>query len=525
MYNKLFIFLFFLFCHVAFCQNNVDAKKQQIFNSLDKKVLTNAAAIYSNGVSMLQYAQTDKEKSRAYHVMGDGKYKDGDYLTAIENLEKASKYAYTAKATDIQIAIKSLLVYTYRYAGLTTESDTALKEVYKLSNLNDGTQLSQALQANATALEIDKKFCEALVLRKKELLLYQSKVEFDNELQKNSFLIFSNIHVGYLNLKCNNINAALQNIEKADSIYTLLGTNKPTYYIEHYYLDKALISLTNNDSIAAKDWFLKSYESVKKTENKFALQKILNEMKESGVFNDPTSKNEILEELLSINNYQTVNTKEITKYETAKNKQNLKKQHHNNLILLIGIGILLLVLFLIIYFYKKRNKLIHEKYQNILNTINQNKEVTENKDLTENKEVKINTNTESVNQQPKEVIKNNETENVILKNLLAFENANKFTTKSISISKMATLLKTNPKYVTYILKKHRNADFHNYINTQRINYIITLLQNDPKILNYKIAVLSDMCGYNTHSQFASIFKSQTGISPSQFINEVKKNHK
>ncbi|MBA5792523.1 helix-turn-helix transcriptional regulator [Flavobacterium sp. xlx-214] len=519
MYNKLFIFLFFLFCHVAFCQNNVDAKKQQIFNSLDKKILTNAATIYSNGVSMLQYAQTDKEKSRAYHVMGDGKYKDGDYLTAIENLEKANQYAYAAKATDIQVAIKSLLVYTYRYAGLTTESDAALKEVYKLSNLNNGTQLSQALQANATALEIDKKFCEALVLRKKELLLYQSKVAFDNEFQKNSILIFSNIHVGYLNLKCNNINDALQNIEKADSIYAFLGTNKPTYYIEHYYLDKALISLINKDSIAAKDWFLKSYESVKKTENKFALQKILNEMKESGVFNDPTSKNKILEELLSINNYQTINTKEITKYETAKNNQNLKEQHHNNLILLIGLGILLLVLFLIIYFYKKRNKLIHEKYQNIINAINQNKAITENR------EIKNNLDDENTEQQPKEVIKNNETEHLILKNLLAFENANKFTTKSISVSKMATLLKTNPKYVTYILKKHRNADFHTYINTQRINYIITLLQNDPKILNYKIAVLSDMCGYNTHSQFASIFKSQTGISPSQFINEVKKSHK
>ena len=40
---------------------------------------------------MRKYAQTNEEFAKAYHNMGDGKYKDGDYLTAINFLKKQIK--------------------------------------------------------------------------------------------------------------------------------------------------------------------------------------------------------------------------------------------------------------------------------------------------------------------------------------------------------------------------------------------------------------------------------------------------
>ena len=83
---------------------------------------------------------------------------------------------------------------------------------------------------------------------------------------------------------------------------------------------------------------------------------------------------------------------------------------------------------------------------------------------------------------------------------------------------MAVMLKTNTKYLNYVLKKYRDSDSYNYINTQRINYIVRELHDKPELLQYKIAVLSDMCGYNSHSQFASIFKAVKDISPSQYIS-------
>ncbi len=87
---------------------------------------------------------------------------------------------------------------------------------------------------------------------------------------------------------------------------------------------------------------------------------------------------------------------------------------------------------------------------------------------------------------------------------------------------MSVMLKTNSKYLTYILKKYRNSDFSNYINDCRIDYIINEMNSNPQLLQYKIAALAEKCGYTSHSQFTSIFKSKKGISPSELIYFLKK---
>ena len=43
------------------------------------------------------------------------------------------------------------------------------------------------------------------------------------------------------------------------------------------------------------------------------------------------------------------------------------------------------------------------------------------------------------------------------------------------------------------------------------------LKADPNFMNYKISYLAENCGFSSHSSFATIFKSITGISPVKFI--------
>lgn len=123
------------------------------------------------------------------------------------------------------------------------------------------------------------------------------------------------------------------------------------------------------------------------------------------------------------------------------------------------------------------------------------------------------------------LIKSDETEKKLVEKLNSFEKKQLFNTKGISVAQMAVMLKTNTKYLSYILKVYRNADFYTYINNCRINFIVKELHDNPSLLNYKIAVLSDMCGYNSHSQFASIFKSIKEISPSQYISFLRQERK
>ncbi|HTN17722.1 MAG TPA: AraC family transcriptional regulator, partial [Chitinophagaceae bacterium] len=114
-----------------------------------------------------------------------------------------------------------------------------------------------------------------------------------------------------------------------------------------------------------------------------------------------------------------------------------------------------------------------------------------------------------------------ETEERILRDLRRLE-VKKFYLKSdINLSQLSAKLKANTKYVSFVINKYKKKDFNNYINELRINYIIQKLQVDNQYLDYKISYLAEECGFSSHSKFATIFKSVTGISPSVFIKNIR----
>ena len=116
------------------------------------------------------------------------------------------------------------------------------------------------------------------------------------------------------------------------------------------------------------------------------------------------------------------------------------------------------------------------------------------------------------------------TKQELLKKLERFESAQQFTDKNISIAVLAGKMKTNTKYLSYIINTYRHKDFNAYINELRIQYIMSKIQEDSRYLNYKISYLAEECGFATHSQFTTVFKNVTGLSPSSFMNYVRKNH-
>ncbi len=345
------------FFSIFYSQNISEARRKTIFDSLNSRVLTNAATIFNNGKQMLNYSKTDAEFSKSYHVMGDGKYKDGDYPTAIQLLEKADDYAQKANLQDYRIATNALLVYTYRYAGLPNESDAKIEVIKNIVDINNYNDHAKLLQTKATAFEIDKNYCAAIPYRLKELELYKNQVVFVNPKQKNDILIFANIHLAYINLKCKNLNEAYKAIGNAEKIYQQLGAESPTYYIENYYLVKALIALRENKIEESKVWFNKSYKSANLTENKSVIKKVLNEMRESGIFNSLEEKTEISDALYNLQNFQTDISKNVTTNLVNRKDLLLKNEKKNTLI--IGSGLAAICLGLIIFIF--RNKRIQKK--------------------------------------------------------------------------------------------------------------------------------------------------------------------
>lgn len=129
--------------------------------------------------------------------------------------------------------------------------------------------------------------------------------------------------------------------------------------------------------------------------------------------------------------------------------------------------------------------------------------------------------------EPKKNVILKETEEHILNKLKRFESSKRFINKDISLAVLAGQLDSNTKYLSEIINTHYNVNFNTYINKLRVNYIIEKLKTDPNFINYKISYLAENCGFSSHSSFATVFKTITGISPVKFIellNQEKENN-
>src|SRR5690606_20454014 len=109
-----------------------------------------------------------------------------------------------------------------------------------------------------------------------------------------------------------------------------------------------------------------------------------------------------------------------------------------------------------------------------------------------------------------------------LSKLEKFEKSQKFTNPKLTISTLAVQLKTNTTYLSEVINHYKGKNFNTYINELRINYICEKIYAHPEYLNYKISYLAEESGFASHSAFATVFKSITGISPSAFLREAAK---
>lgn len=115
-----------------------------------------------------------------------------------------------------------------------------------------------------------------------------------------------------------------------------------------------------------------------------------------------------------------------------------------------------------------------------------------------------------------------ETETALLEQLSTFEQGKQYLQPNLTLPQLAVELQVNTKYLSYVINNHKGSDFNNYINRLRILYIIERLRENPEYLNYKISYLSSECGFSSHSKFTTTFKNVTGLTPSSFIDQVKK---
>ena len=193
-----------------------------------------------------------------------------------------------------------------------------------------------------------------------------------------------------------------------------------------------------------------------------------------------------------------------------KREEDLAFKHN---IMFSGFSLLSFSLVTVVWVNRKKRKREYKRFQEILQNLKEGRTVSK---IAEKPSI-----VKEDDGAEKELM-SKEVEDSILEKLANFEKGDAFTNNNINLSSLSVMLETNSKYLSYVINKHKKKDFNSYINELRIYYIIKKLEGTPDYLNYKISYLADECGFSSHSKFAEKFKIVTGMSPSGFIQMLRK---
>ena len=99
------------------------------------------------------------------------------------------------------------------------------------------------------------------------------------------------------------------------------------------------------------------------------------------------------------------------------------------------------------------------------------------------------------------------------------KNEKVFRDADLTIEKLAQMLNTNRSYLSQVINESSGLSYSAYINNYRIKEAIELLSNPANDEPIKAIAIS--IGYNSLSNFFTIFKNKVGMSPSAYRENVQ----
>lgn len=464
----------------------------------------------------LAKAKNNLERSIAYFQMGDAKYKMTELYEALLYFQKADIYAKKSNSLHYRFLTNIFLSNTYSKIGVKSQADNSWEIAAAISKKTNDPEYSHILYSlKSSNLSRDNKFCEAT--RYDSLCYIYNKKEAQNRRGENiwnHYLVSCNM-LSYSSLKCGNYESAKIYIREFETVFDNSSDYENHYLLEYYFLCKALIYINEGHPEEAKEMFDKAIERAKKFKNNGTLITIIRERLLHNI-GDSYSQQQYFGKYVEL--YDQLIKESSLAYESElKKQQTHTADNRKSIVLLITLSFLLMALILcVIYYSQKRKKELETSFNRIIQNL---EESGKSFNHINSSEKLIYAPIDS----PRKQINISKTkENQLLNNLAKFESGTDFTSKNFTISNLASILESNTKYTNHILKKHRDKNFNDYINGLKINFIINQLYENPEYLNYKINYLADLGGFSSHSRFAYIFKKEFNISPSDFIEQLKK---
>ncbi|WP_214227984.1 tetratricopeptide repeat protein [Pedobacter sp. B4-66] len=519
--SKLCSIFFFVAITFLCKQGDAAVKPDEQFNEIYVKIATEVSSSNLNRAfkmsdSLLASTSDKFQKMKCLMLLATLNQRSGNIVKAIEFVIKAGgMLSEDEKYLSWKVRIPGLLSTLYRSANLTEEARKYLviaeKENLKLKP-STGTTITQALilQEKAYyAIEEDQNYKLALEeLSESERMFLKGP----NQPSRDVFLGTNYQLIGLCYLK-------IKDYEKAKAYYLKAKANLSTTESElkaYIFCGLGDLSLEMHQYKEALSYFEKA-EPYANNSNNFHAKIMINRSfaiyyKKIGDTKSALKYHELYSVLMD---RQAQATKEVSnqlfKQVAVKEKESSTITKRLILISVILIGFIVFLL----YLNNRSNKKNRIKYEKIIKVINS----VQGSNEQENLPIEINDPNSKLQSQS---MMTNESEKRLLDSLNKLESKNFFLRGDVSLSSVASKLNSNTKYVSYIINKYKGKDFNNYINELRILYALNDLRSNADVRKYKISYLADKYGFSSHSKFAAIFKSTAGISPSIFINNLKK---
>ena len=477
--------------------------------------------MYSKPSQALKIAQhllinpdiSEQEKAKVNLLIAKTHFVKGDFSASLKVLFEEKKYENYLSAKE-KVEIEVFKAAIFRKLSLYKESEVEISHSEIL--LDNISEDNLSLEAKMfVQIEKAKTYLQDNKLKEASEIFKKIEGNVNNNLNVET-QIWYQITLGKIAIENKELiksqhcfEKALQLIEKssAKNLYTktyALSGLASVYFLKKNH-DKASLLLNESlkNSEALNNVFLKEMIVRQQIVNYLALNDTINYKLANKEFSIVNNEADLLEQDATNVAYNLISDEYVSDYDEAKN---------GYFSILYGvIGLLVVVMLVGLFFwwrYYQRKKSLDE----IISYL----EITRNNLINKYTEKEV-----IIKELPKRVFIPQDTEKLILAKLKRFESTTRFTNKDMSLAILAGQFDTNTKYLSEIINTHYHVNFNTYINKLRINYLVEKLKTDPNYINYKISYLAEDCGFASHSSFATVFKSITGISPVTFIELLK----
>ena len=92
--------------------------------------------------------------------------------------------------------------------------------------------------------------------------------------------------------------------------------------------------------------------------------------------------------------------------------------------------------------------------------------------------------------------------------------------QSLKIADLAAVANTSSHALSYVFNQFLQKSYYDYINEYRVEEFKSAIQKE-KYSKYTLEALSEHCGFSSRASFFRSFKKVTGITPNEYIKNIK----